>query len=106
MSGIQRHLDGHGFGLHIDNLKAAPALFGKHNLLLELVHKGLDVAALLLVGDQNALRGGRDHHIVQAHSQHGYVHLVNDVDTGAGVIHFALADHGFFHRFGQRVPCA
>ena len=103
---IQRHLDGHGSSFHINDLKAAPALLRKHDLLLEFVHKGLDIGALLLVGNQDALgRRGNDH-IVQPHGQHRHIHLIDDMHARALVVQFSLADDVLIHRLGKGIPGA
>ena len=106
VAGVQRHLDGQAFVLHIQYAEAAPGFFGKHDLLVDLIHIGLDVAGLLFIRYQNSLRAGRDHHIMQAHGQHRHVQLVHHMHVGAGIVHHGLAHAGLAHRFSQGVPGA
>ena len=106
VTGVQRHLNSQRCSFHVHNLKAAPRLFCKHNLLLEFVHEGLNVGTLLLIRNQNSLRRCGDNDIMQPHGQHRNIHLIDDVDTETLVVQFALTDNVFFHCLGQCVPCA
>ena len=104
--GVEGDLDGHALRLHIQHPEGAPALLGKHDLLVHGIYKGLDVAGLLFIGNQNAVGRSGNHHIVKAHGQHRHVRLIDDVHAFAGLIHHALADDPFFHRLCQGVPGA
>ena len=76
MACIQGHFDGHRRLVDVDDLKAAPRFLGEHDPVVERVDEGLDVAGLLLIRDQNALRAGRDYHILQTHAEDGHIQLV------------------------------
>ena len=104
VTGVQRHLNGQRGGFYVHNLKAAPRLFCEHDLLLELVHEGLNVGALLLIRNQNALRRCGDNDIMQPHCQHRNIHLIDDVHIRALVVQFTLTDDAFIHCLSQGIP--
>ena len=68
MSRQQHDFDCHAVLLYIQNRKASPGFFRIHYLSCHLIHKGLDVAALLLIRYQNSIPAGRNHHILTAHT--------------------------------------
>ena len=72
--------------------------------MVEHVDKGLDVAGLLLIGHQNALRAGRDHHILQAHAEDGHIQLVDHMDILALLVKQCLAHRVAVHCLCQGVP--
>ena len=49
VSGVQRHLDAHALIFHVQYAKASPGFLREHDLLIDLVHIGLDIAGLLFV---------------------------------------------------------
>lgn len=77
---VQSHFDGHGFLINVNDLEVAPGFFREHDLVVEHVDEGLDVAGLLLIGHQNAFRAGRDYHILQTHAEDGHIQLVDYMD--------------------------
>ena len=88
---IQRHLDGHGSSFHINDLKAAPALLRKHDLLLEFVHKGLDIGALLLV-PKLVLKPGTDLSEPEATGQIPKDGCALGIDIGSTTVKVAVLD--------------
>ena len=106
MACIQSHLDGHGSLVDVDDLKAAPRFFSKHDSMVERVDVGFDVAGLLLIRNQNAFRAGRDYHILQTHAEDGHIQLVDHMDILALIIEHCLAHRVAVHRLGQGVPSA
>ena len=101
---VQSHFDGHGFLINVNDLEVAPGFFREHDLVVEHVDEGLDVAGLLLIGHQNAPRAGRDHHIIQTHAEDGNVQFIDHVDILALLIEHCLAYDVAVHRLGQGVP--
>ena len=72
--------------------------------MVEHVDEGLDVAGLLLIGHQNALRAGRDHHILQAHAEDGHIQLVDHMDILALLVKQCLAHRVAVHCLCHGVP--
>ena len=106
MAGIQRNLDRHAVLLHIHNAVRTPALFSKHNLLINRIYKRLDVGALLLIGHQDALRARRNHEILAAHYQDRNSEFVDHMNVGTGFVQPCVTDRTLFHGLSQCVPCA
>ena len=106
MACIQGHLDGHGRLVDVDDFKAAPRFLSKHHSVVECVDIWLNVAGLLFVGHQNALRAGRDHHILQTHTEDRHIQFVDHMDVLALLIKQCLAHRLAVHRLGQGVPSA
>ena len=106
MACIQRHFDGHGRFVDIDDLEAAPRFFGEHDPVVQRVDKRLDVAGLLLIRNQNALRACRDHHILQAHAEDRHIQLIDHMNILALLIKQCLTHCMTVHCLGQGVPGA
>ena len=73
---------------------------------MDAVHIGLDIAGLLLIGDKDTLRAGRDNNILQSHAKHRYIQFIENMHILTGLIQHGLADAWLLHGLGQGVPGA